>query len=60
MPETKKQSIILGLAAIAGIVILESLAILKGIDGVAFSVAIAAIAGLGGVVVDRFIITRKK
>lgn len=55
-----KRNLILGLAAIAGIVILESLAIIKGVDGVAFSGAIIAIAGLGGFVVDRYFIARKK
>ena len=34
--------------AIAGIVILEALAISKGIDGAMLGLAIAAIAGLGG------------
>jgi len=37
--------------AIIAIVILEALAIWKGIDGALFGIAIAAITGLGGYVV---------
>ena len=36
------------LFAIAGLVILESIALIKGIDGAAFGICIAAIAGLAG------------
>lgn len=36
------------IAAIAGLTILEALAILKGIDGYILNIVIAAIAGLGG------------
>uniref|UniRef100_A0A6M3XSI6 Uncharacterized protein n=1 Tax=viral metagenome TaxID=1070528 RepID=A0A6M3XSI6_9ZZZZ len=36
------------IAAMAAIVILEAIALLKGIDGAIFGIAIAAIAGLGG------------
>ncbi len=36
------------LAAICGIVILEGIALYKGIDGTIFSMVIATLAGLGG------------
>lgn len=36
------------LFALAGLVILESIALFKGIDGAAFGICIAAIAGLAG------------
>jgi len=36
------------LASIAGIVILESIALMKGIDGTILSMVIATLAGLGG------------
>jgi len=36
------------IAAMASIVILEAIALLKGIDGAIFGIAIAAISGLGG------------
>ncbi len=36
------------LAAICGIVILESLAIIKGIDGTILTMVVATLAGLGG------------
>ena len=39
------------IAAIAGLVIIECVALLKGIDGLVMSVIIAAIAGLGGFMV---------
>ena len=38
------------IAAIIGITVLESLALLQGIDGTLFVLAVAAIAGLGGYV----------
>ena len=44
MKETSKIKI----AAIGSIAFLESIALLKGIDGVLFSMVIAAIAGLAG------------
>lgn len=36
------------IVAIAAITILEALAIIKGIDGAALGIAVAAIAGIGG------------
>lgn len=36
------------LSAIAGLVILESIALIMGINGAAFGICIAAIAGLAG------------
>jgi len=36
------------LASITGIVVLESIALMKGIDGTIFSMVIATLAGLGG------------
>jgi len=45
--------------AIAGIVILEAIALYQGIDGAALSLVIAALAGLGGYEL-RTIMERKK
>jgi hypothetical protein len=42
------------IAAMVGIVILESIALLKGIDGAVFGIVIAALAGLGGYQVKVF------
>ncbi|MBA7669719.1 hypothetical protein ES703_77852 [subsurface metagenome] len=39
--------------AIVAIMILEGLAILKGIDGALFGLAVTAIAGLGGYTIGR-------
>lgn len=39
---------IIVLAAIAGLVILEAIAILNGINGTMLKIVIAAVAGLGG------------
>ena len=36
------------IVAIIGIVILEGIALLKGVNGTVFSIAVAALAGLGG------------
>jgi len=41
--------------AIAGIVILDSIALMQGIDGVLFITAIGIISGLGGVPVLQFL-----
>lgn len=38
--------------AIIGLIILEAIALLKGIDGTLFTIVIAAIAGLGGYVLQ--------
>ena len=38
------------IAAIAGIVILEAIALLKGLNGFLFGIAVAAVAGLAGLV----------
>lgn len=40
--------LVLGVVAVGGIVYLERLAILAGMDGAILGVAVAAIAGLGG------------
>lgn len=45
MMEIKKEIVI---AAIASIVVLEAIALLKGIDGLILTTVIAAIAGLAG------------
>ena len=47
------------IAAMIGIVILEAIALLKGVNGTAFSLVIAALAGLGGYEI-RVFQTRKK
>lgn len=41
------------IAAIVGVVALESLALWRGVDGVFFGVAVAAIAGIAGYTVGR-------
>lgn len=41
------------IAAITGIVIIETIALLIGMDGALFGIAIAAIAGLGGFVIAQ-------
>lgn len=41
------------IAAIAGIVILEAIALLAKIDGRYFGIAIAAVAGIGGFFLSR-------
>ena len=46
--EAKQKSILLSAIAIGAIVLLESLAILKGIDGKFFALAMAGIAGAAG------------
>jgi len=41
------------ISAIAAIVILEGIALFRGIDGAVFGLAIAAIAGLGGYTISE-------
>jgi len=49
----KWEAVVLSCFAIAGIVVLEALALARGIDGVAMSAAIAAIAAIAGYRVGR-------
>jgi len=42
--------------SITGIVILQAIALIKGVDGTLYGMSIAAIAGLGGYAIRTFII----
>lgn len=46
-------------ASIAAIVVLEAIALLKGIDGALLGLAVAALAGLGGFEVKSWMIKKK-
>ena len=46
--KSKTKDRLIPLIAIAGIVILESIALSKGVDGVMFSTAIGLVAGIAG------------
>ena len=41
------------IAAIVGIVVLEGIALFKGVNGTLYSLALAAIAGLAGLVIEN-------
>ncbi len=53
--EKRRRSMWVSITAIAGIVILESIAMLKGLNGVTFSLAIMGIAGAAGFTVKTFL-----
>ena len=46
---------VVAVVAIAGIVILEAIAIWKGIDGKALAVGLACVAGLGGFTLGKIL-----